>query len=79
MHTDGTQLRPEAKGFSLHPVTQQRIGAAFEVHNVLGFGFQEKVDQRATQAELPLRGPSIHLGCLINSGRERVEYKRMVR
>lgn len=114
-------------------MTQQLIGAAFEVHNVLGFGFLEKVYQRAMQVELQLRGlkvelepklqvrfkgvvvgdyaadllvegkivvelkadveyqpaheaqllnelrgTGIHLGYLINFGRERVEYKRMV-
>jgi GxxExxY protein len=121
------------KDFSLQPVTEQIIGAAFEVHNVLGYGFLERVYQRAMQVELQLRGikveleppikvrfkgvmvgdyaadllvagkilvelktdavyQSLHeaqllnelrgtgikLGYLINFGRERVEYKRMV-
>jgi GxxExxY protein len=112
---------------------QQLIGAAFEVRNLLGFGFLEKVYQRALQVELQLRGvkvelepkiqvqfkgvvvgdyaanllvagkiivelktdaicQSLHeaqllnelrgtgikLGYLINFGREKVEYKRMV-
>ena len=132
MGTDGTQIKAE-KDFSLQPVTQQLIGAAFEVHNVLGFGFLEKVYQRAMQVELQahgikvelepkiqvqfkdvivgdyaadllvadkiivelktdatyqsaheaqllneLRGTGIHVGYLINFGRERVEYKRLV-
>jgi GxxExxY protein len=132
MHTDETQIRTE-KDFSLQPVTQQLIGAAFEVHNILGFGFLEKVYQRAMQVELQtrgikvelepkiqvqfkgavvgdyaadllvadkiivelktdavyqpaheaqllneLRGTGIHLGYLVNFGRERVEYKRLV-
>ena len=114
-------------------MTQQIIGAAFEVHNILGFGFLEKVYQRAMQVELQsrgvkvelerkiqvqfkgvivgdyaadllaeekiivelktdatyqsaheaqllneLRGTGIRLGYLINFGREKVEYKRMV-
>ena len=114
-------------------MTQQLIGAAFEVHNILGFGFLEKVYQRAMQVELQargvkvelepkiqvqfkgvivgdyaadflvadqvivefktdtvyqtaheaqllneLRGTGIRLGYLINFGRERVEYKRLV-
>lgn len=122
-----------SKDFSLQPITEQIIGAAFEVHNVLGYGFLEKVYQRALQVELQLRGikveleplfkvqfkgvivgdyaadllvagkiivelktdavyQSIHeaqllnelrgtgikLGYLINFGRERVEYKRMI-
>ena len=129
MDTDETQIKAEGKDFSLQPVTQQLIGAAFEVHNVLGFG----VYQRAMQAELQhrgvkvelepkiqvqfkggivgdyaadflvaekiivelktdavyqpaheaqllneLRGTGMKLGCLINFGREKVEYKRMV-
>ena len=133
MDTDETQIRTGEKDFSLQPLTQQLIGAAFEVHNVLGFGFLEKVYQRAMQVELQLRGvkvelepkiqvqfkgvivgdyaadllvegkiivelktdatyQSLHeaqllnelrstgrkLGYLINFGREKVEYKRMV-
>ena len=109
------------------------IGAAFEVHNVLGYGFLERVYQKALQVELQargikaelepkikvqfkgvivgdyaadllledkiivelkvdpeyqnlheaqllneLRGTGIRVGYLINFGRERVEYKRMV-
>lgn len=38
------------------PVTHDIIGAAFEVHRVLGYGFLERVYQRAMQAELALRG-----------------------
>jgi len=34
------------------------IGAAFEVYNVLGYGFLEKVYQRALQVELLRRGHS---------------------
>ena len=133
MHTDETQIKNGDKDFSLQPVTQQLIGAAFEVHNVLGIGFLEKVYQRAMQVELQarglkvelepkiqvqfkggrgrglaadllvadkiivelktdaqyqpaheaqllneLRGTGVHLGYLINFGRERVEYKRLV-
>src|SRR5437868_1614627 len=37
-------------------ITQAIIGAAFEVYNVLGYGFLEKVYQRAMQVELRLRG-----------------------
>jgi GxxExxY protein len=132
MNTDETQIKA-GKDFSLQPVTEKLIGAAFEVHDVLGFGFLEKVYQRAMQVELQLRGlkvelepklqvrfkgviigdyaadllvedkivvelktdaeyqpaheaqllnelrgMEIRLGYLINFGRERVEYKRMV-
>ena len=133
MGTDETQMEAGEKDYSLQPVTRELIGAAFEVHNVLGFGFLERVYQRAMQVELGLRkikaelepklqvsfkgvivgdyaadllvedriivelktdpeylprheaqllnelkGTRIHLGFLINFGRERVEYKRMV-
>ena len=133
MDTDETQIKTGEKDFSLQPVTQQIIGASFEVHNILGFGFLEKVYQRAMQVELQsrgvkvelepkiqiqfkgvivgdyaadllvegkiivelktdatyqslheaqllneLRGTGIKLGYLINFGRDKVEYKRMV-
>ena len=133
MDTDETQIKTGEKDFSLQPVTQQLIGAAFEVHNILGFGYLEKVYQRAMQVELQargvkvelepkiqvqfkgvivgdyaadllvadqiimelktdavyqtaheaqllneLRGTGVRLGYLINFGRERVEYKRLV-
>jgi GxxExxY protein len=128
MNTDETQIRP-ARDFSLQPITEQLIGAAFEVHNTLGYGFLERVYQKAMQVELQsrgikvelevqfkgvivgdyaadlfvadkivvelktdsvyqavheaqllneLRGTGIKLGFLINFGREKVEYKRMV-
>ncbi|MBW3597705.1 MAG: GxxExxY protein [Planctomycetes bacterium] len=37
-------------------ITEQIIGAAFEVHRVLGYGFLENVYQRAMQVELETRG-----------------------
>src|SRR5215217_4655675 len=41
----------------LHEETTHRIiGAAFEVHDQLGFGFLERVYQRALQVELLRRG-----------------------
>jgi GxxExxY protein len=41
----------------LHEETTQRIiGAAFEVHDQLGYGFLERVYQRALQVELLRRG-----------------------
>jgi GxxExxY protein len=43
----------EAKSHLLHgDITEQIIAAAFEVHRILGFGFLERVYQRALQAEL---------------------------
>ncbi len=37
-------------------ITEQVIGAAFEVYRVLGYGYLEKVYQRAMVVELELRG-----------------------
>jgi GxxExxY protein len=37
-------------------ITEQIIGAAFEVYSILGYGFLEKVCQRAMQVEPRLRG-----------------------
>ena len=37
-------------------MTEAVIGSAFEVHNVLGYGFLEKVYQRAMAVELRARG-----------------------
>ena len=52
----------------LHPpqllhaeVTEKIIGAAFEVHRVLGYGFLERVYQRALQAELLKLGVAVQL------------------
>ncbi len=42
-------------------ITDAVIGAAFEVHNVLGYGFLEKVYQRAMQVELQRRGPAAEI------------------
>jgi GxxExxY protein len=37
-------------------ITEAIIGASFEVYNELGYGFLEKVYQRAMQVELHSRG-----------------------
>lgn len=42
-------------------ITEQIIGAAFEVHNVLGYGFLESVYQKAMKIELELRGLTAEL------------------
>lgn len=51
-------------------VTEQIIGAAFEVYNVLGYGFLEKVYQRAFQVELQARGFTAEIEAEV-----RVKYK----
>lgn len=39
-----------------HEITERIIGAAYEVYRVLGYGFLEKVYQKAMQVELIERG-----------------------
>ena len=56
-----------------HDLTEKIIGAAFEVHRILGYGFLEKVYQRALQVELEARGLHVELECEI-----RVVYKGTV-
>jgi GxxExxY protein len=63
-----TELAPAiapSKSYSLQPVTRELIGAAFEVHRVLGFGFTGRVYQHAMQVELQLRGFKVELEPLI--------------
>src|SRR5215218_3453872 len=128
-----SQMNTDSRMQNRDPVTHDIIGSAFEVHKELGYGFLEKVYQRAMQAELALRNrkaelehqlkvhyksilvgdyvadllvdgrvlvelkiapeyqtadeaqllnelkaSGIRIGMLINFGRERVEFKRMV-
>ena len=72
MTTNETQIKT-AKDYSLQPITEQLIGAAFEVHNVLGYGFLERVYQRAMQVELQLRGIKADLEPLI-----KVQFKGVI-
>ena len=53
--------------------TEVIIGAAFEVHRELGYGFLERVYQRALQVELIRRGVSAEL-----ERRIQVQYKGAV-
>ena len=79
--------------FKYKDTTEAIIGAAFEVHNVLGWGFLEKVYQKALQVELIERGYSVDLepslkvkfkGKLVGEYaadllvNEKVEFKRFV-
>jgi GxxExxY protein len=54
MNTDETRMGQMIHG----ETTSHIIGAAFEVHNALGYGFLEKVYQQAMQIELIKRKPS---------------------
>src|SRR5262245_34838106 len=51
-------------------VTERIIGAAFDVHQLLGYGFLERVYQRALQVELIQRGAVAEL-----EKRIQVQYK----
>jgi GxxExxY protein len=54
-------------------ITQRIIGAAFEVHGELGYGFLERVYQRALQVELIRRGSAAEI-----EKRVQVNYKGVV-
>jgi GxxExxY protein len=58
----------------LHRATTEAIiGAAFEVHHELGYGFLERVYQRALQVELIRRGVSAEI-----ERRIQIQYKGVV-
>jgi len=58
----------------LHRATTEKIiGAAFEVHDQLGYGFLERVYQRALQVELIRRGVAAEI-----ERRIQVQYKGVV-
>ena len=67
MDTDETQMGrlhvdvDAEVGFPHKETTAAIIGAAFEVHQHLGFGFLERVYQRALQVELLRRGQSAEI------------------
>lgn len=63
----------EEKPFLHKETTEKIIGAAFEVHRQLGYGFLERVYQRAMQVELLRRGVSAEI-----ERRIQVQYKGVV-
>jgi GxxExxY protein len=67
-------LDPEDEGAFPHKdITEAIIGAAFEVHNELGYGFLHRVYQRALQVELARRNRRSNLETRIN-----VRYKDVI-
>lgn len=59
LNTDGCEgAKPEVQS---KEITGEIIDAAFEVYNVLGYGFLERVYQRAMQVELQLRKLEVEL------------------
>jgi GxxExxY protein len=68
------EIEQSGKGKLLHQeATRRIIGAAFEVHDELGYGFLERVYQRALQVELIRRGASAEI-----EKRIQVQYKGAV-
>jgi GxxExxY protein len=59
--------------FKYAKISEAIIGAAFEVYNELGYGFLEKVYQKALQVELLKRGYSAELETAI-----KVKYKDVI-
>ncbi len=53
---DNMELKINAEEHRLNELSENIIGAAFEVSNVLGAGFLEKVYENALNVELKLRG-----------------------
>ncbi len=64
---------PDEKRFLHKETTEKIIGAAFEVHRELGYGFLERVYQRALQVELLRAGVSAEI-----EKRIQVQYKGVV-
>jgi GxxExxY protein len=77
MDTDETQMGrlhvDDEVGFPHKETTAAIIGAAFEVHQHLGFGFLERVYQRALQVELARRGHTAEIERRIT-----VRYKEVI-
>jgi GxxExxY protein len=68
------KIGPEAEAHFPHKeITEAIIGAAFEVYNELGYGFLERVYQRALQVELLRRGRNAEI-----EKRIQVQYKGVV-
>src|SRR5262249_12562765 len=64
---------PDEKKLLHKDTTEKVIGAAFEVHRELGYGFLERVYQRTLQVELLRRGASAEI-----EKRIQVHYKGIV-
>jgi GxxExxY protein len=64
---------PEEKRFLHKETTEKIIGASFEVHRKLGYGFLKRVYQRVLQVELLRAGVSAEI-----ENRIQVKYKGVV-
>lgn len=68
-------MNTDERGF-FDSLTGQVLGAVFEVSNILGAGFLEKVYERALLRELSLR--DIRATTQVNFQKPKVEWKRIV-
>jgi GxxExxY protein len=64
---------PATTGLAFGDITENIIGSAFEVHKTLGYGFLEKVYQKALQAELQQRGLQV-----VSEQKIKVYYKGII-
>jgi len=60
LNTEETR-KTGAPKFKHGEITEAVIGAAFEVYRILGYGFLERVYQRAMQVELKRKGLKVDL------------------
>jgi GxxExxY protein len=60
------QINADERGSSIQPITEAIIGAAFQVSNVLGCGFLEKVYENALAYELRRRGHHVQQQLCLN-------------
>ncbi|MDP3105699.1 MAG: GxxExxY protein [Candidatus Methanoperedens sp.] len=75
MVSEGTEPQINTDKHRLNALSEQIIGAAFEVSNVLGTGFLEKVYENALNY---LRITGLRLCLLLNFSKPGVEIKRIV-
>jgi GxxExxY protein len=71
--TDLHGLNTDNLNLLYEKTTKSIIGAAFDVYNELGYGFLERVYQRALQIELIQRGHKVEIEYAIN-----VKYKNII-
>lgn len=76
-----TEPGKSTKGYNFDDITGRIIGAAIDVHNELGPGFQEVVYQRALAMELEaagLKASNYRVALLINFGSAKAEFRRLI-
>ena len=68
MAVDSIEMEPQmnADERRLNDLSEEIIGAAFEVSNVLGAGFLEKVYENALNVELNFSKPKVEIKRIVN-------------